>query len=88
MTQTSKPAPIIEEPTEATEAGEQMLTTGVRPITIRDRLTILALRPMAPRRNPNANQKPCDVGLFDEVKRNQIDMIDFLKSSPSTPTKP
>lgn len=88
MTQASKPASDLETLTEGTEAGEQMLAVGVRPITTRDRLTLMALRPMAPKRNPNANQKPCDVGLFDEVQRNQIDLIDFSKSSQSTTPNP
>lgn len=67
--------------TEATEAGEQMLAHGVQPVTVRDRLTLMASRPMQPTRNPHAGQKPCDLGLFDEVGRNQIDLIDFLKTT-------
>jgi len=63
---------------EHTEAGEQTLVSGVRPITLRDQLTVLADRPLQPRRNPNAQQKSCDVGLFDEVSRNQIDLLDYL----------
>jgi hypothetical protein len=74
--------------TEATEQGEQMLVAGVAPVTLRDRLTLMALRPMAPRRNPNASQKPCDHGLFDEVRRDQIDLIDFLNACPSTDLNP
>lgn len=76
-----KPAVALTEPT---EQGEQMLVAGVAPVTLRDRLTLMALRPMAPRRNPNASQKPCDHGLFDEVRRDQIDLIDFLNASPTT----
>jgi hypothetical protein len=41
----------------------------------------MALRPIAPKRNPNAQQTPCDLGLFDEVRRNQIDLVDFLNST-------
>ncbi|MCB1417913.1 MAG: hypothetical protein KDJ74_02470 [Notoacmeibacter sp.] len=74
--------------TEPTEQGEQMLVAGVAPVTIRDRLTLMALRPIAPRRNPNASQKPCDHGLFDEVRRDQIDLIDFLDACPSTNPTP
>ena len=70
--------------TEPTEQGEQMLVAGIAPVTLRDRLTVMALRPMAPRRNPNASQKPCDHGLFDEVRRDQIDLIDFLNACPTT----
>ena len=35
-----------------------------------------ASQPMAPKRNPNALQKPCDLGLFDMEGRRQIDWID------------
>ena len=80
-----KPAVLRTEPT---EQGEQMLVAGVEPVTMRDRLTLMALRPMAPRRNPNASQKPCDHGLFDEVRRDQIDLIDFLNASPTTNPDP
>ena len=47
--------------TEETDAGSQTLMRGVAPITIRDRLGVLAAAPMAPR----AAQKRCDVGLFE-----------------------
>lgn len=82
---TRQPAALQTEPT---EQGEQMLVAGVVPVTMRDRLTLMALRPMAPRRNPNASQKPCDHGLFDEVRRDQIDLIDFLNACPSTNPEP
>lgn len=80
-----KPAVALTEPT---EQGEQMLVAGVAPVTLHDRLTLMALRPMAPRRNRNASQKPCDHGLFDEVRRDQIDLIDFLNASPTTNSNP
>ncbi len=73
--------PVNEQATEATEAGDQMLVSGVRPVTVRSQLTVMATRPMLPRRNPNARQKPCDLGLFDEAARDQIDLIDFLNST-------
>jgi len=81
--------------TETTEQGEQLLVSGVRPITLVDRLTLRAAQPMTPKRNPNAQQKPCDVGLFDEVSRTQIDMLDLIRaveisaapSTQPTPTK-
>jgi hypothetical protein len=38
-----------------------MLIPGVRPITTRDRLTLLTDAPMRPR----AAQKPLDISLFD-----------------------
>ncbi|MER9159164.1 hypothetical protein [Mesorhizobium sp. M0778] len=57
--------------TEPTPQGEQMLIPGVRPITTRDRLTLLMDAPMCPR----AAQKPLDIGLFDEASRNQLDLF-------------
>jgi len=75
--------------TETTEQGEQLLVSGVRPITLRDRLTVLTAQPMAPKCNPNAQQKPCDVGLFDEVSRTQIDMLDLIRAAElSAPPSP
>lgn len=50
---------------EATAVGRQTLIDGVRPIKLRDRLTVMAARPMTPKRNPTAIQKPCSHGLFD-----------------------
>jgi len=67
--------------TETTEQGEQLLVSGVRPTTLRDRLAVRVAHPMAPKRNPNAQQKPCDVGLFDEVSRAQIDMLDLIRAA-------
>ncbi len=68
--------------TEATEQGEQILVDGVRPITLADRLAVLAEQPMRPKRNPTAIQKSCDHGLFDEVGRAQIDLLDLI--TPTT----
>lgn len=61
--------------TEETQAGTQTLMRGVAPITLRDRLTVLAAAPLAPR----AAQKSCDVGLFDLESRRQIDLVDELR---------
>ena len=33
---------------------------------------------MLPKKNPNAIQKSCDIGLFDEVGRAQIDLCDLI----------
>ena len=75
------PSPLESEPT---EIGEQTLVTGVRPVTLGDRLALRAAAPIAPKRNPDARQKPCDLGLFDEVGRAQTDLVDLLKAtSPS-----
>ncbi len=69
---------------EHTETGKQSLVSGVRPVTLRDQLTVMANRPPQPRRNPNSQQKPCDVGLFDDVKRSQIDLLDYLADQQSS----
>jgi len=64
--------------TEPTSIGEQLLVPGVRPVSLRARLQALAAAPLVPMRL----QKPCDVGLFDEVARNQLDLF----SAPSRKT--
>jgi len=66
---------------ETTEVGDQTLIDGVRPVTLRDRLAMLAAQSMTPRRNPTAPQKQCDHGLFDEVGRAQIDLCDLIAQS-------
>ncbi|PHS36023.1 MAG: hypothetical protein COA91_12575 [Robiginitomaculum sp.] len=63
---------------EQTEVGEQTLIDGVRPVTLGEKLTARTFHPMIPKRNPNAQQRPCDIGLFDEVGRAQIDLLDFI----------
>ncbi|WP_420346517.1 hypothetical protein [Pelagibius sp.] len=69
--------------TETTPEGEQIIAPGVKPITLCDRLAARAAQPIAPKRNPNAPQKPCDLGLFDKAARNQLDMLDFLRAADS-----
>ncbi|PHR60963.1 MAG: hypothetical protein COA43_04790 [Robiginitomaculum sp.] len=59
---------------EDTEVGEQTLINGVCPVTLGERLTARTFHPMTPKRNPSAEQKPCDLGLFDAVGRAQIDI--------------
>lgn len=70
---------------EETDAGTQMIMRGVTPITLRDRLTVLAAVPLAPR----AAQKNCNHGLFDLEARQQTDLIDDLRrlNRKSHPTK-
>ena len=63
-------------PTETTPEGEQIVAPGVKPITLKDRLDWRMRQPIAPKRNPDAAQKPCDLGLFDVEGRRQIDWID------------
>lgn len=70
-------APIPFE-TEATPLGQQTLVPGVRPVSMKARLEALAAHPMASDRL----QKPCDIGLFDEAARNQMDLF-----SAATPLK-
>ena len=72
---TSRP----ELPTETTPEGEQIVAPGVKPITLKDRLDWRMRQPIAPKRNPDAAQKPCDLGLFDVEGRRQIDWIDEMR---------
>ena len=57
--------------TELTPIGEQTLIPGVRRVSIYERLMVLAAQPLGPKKS----QKPCDLGLFDEVARNQLDLF-------------
>ncbi|MEQ1521183.1 MAG: hypothetical protein ABL936_07925 [Aestuariivirga sp.] len=57
--------------TEPTPIGEQTLIPGVRRVSIYERLMVLAAQPLGPKKS----QKPCDLGLFDEVARNQLDLF-------------
>lgn len=63
---------------EETDVGAQSLIDGVRPVSLGEKLTARTAHPMTPRRNPHAVQKPCDHGLFDEVGRAQIDLLDLI----------
>ena len=69
---------------ELTEVGSQSLIDGVRPVTLGEKLTARTAHPMTPKRNPNAGQKPCDHGLFDEVGRAQIDLLDLISTQTQT----
>jgi hypothetical protein len=69
-------APIPFE-TEATVQGQQVLVPGVRPVSMKVRLEVLAAHPLGCRRL----QKPCDIGLFDDVARNQMEL--FSANSPT-----
>jgi hypothetical protein len=73
-------APISFE-TEATSLGPQTLVPGVRPVSIKARLEALAAHPLGSDRL----QKPCDIGLFDVVARNQMDL--FSANSQPQPTE-
>jgi hypothetical protein len=63
-------APIPFE-TEATPIGPQALVPGVRPDSIKARLEALAAHPLGSDRL----QKPCDIGLFDDVAGKQMDLF-------------
>lgn len=75
--------------TEPTEDRKQHLIEGVRPVTQRDRLGVLAATPLTHgptlrqslSRTPTANSRPCDHGLFDEVSRAQTDLCDLIVST-------
>lgn len=56
---------------EDTEAGSQTLVPGVAPVTLGDRLTVLANAPLLPCKG----QRPADHGLFDTNARNQLEMF-------------
>ena len=63
---------------EPTDVGEQTLISGVAPVSLGAKLTARTAHPMLPKKNPNAIQKSCDIGLFDEVGRAQIDLCDLI----------
>ena len=69
MTQLSNLTPTLF--TEETQQGTQYLMCDVTPITQRQRLEALFHVPMMPRRR----QKPCNIGLFDEDSRRQIELF-------------
>jgi hypothetical protein len=74
----SAAAPIPFE-TEATSLGPQTLVPGVRPVSMKARLEALAAHPLVSQRL----QKPCDIGLFDDVARNQMDLFSASNPNPT-----
>ncbi|GMN04305.1 hypothetical protein [Erythrobacter sp. MTPC3] len=56
---------------EQTEAGAQTLVPGVAPVTLGERLGVLANAPLLPRKG----QRPANHGLFDMNARNQLEMF-------------
>lgn len=56
---------------ERTAAGQQSLISGVRPVTAREKIDVLAARPLR-----GGSQAPG--GLFDETVTRQTDIADFL----------
>ena len=69
---------------ESTDVGEQSLVDGVRPVTLGEKLTARTTHPMTPKRNASAVQRPCNHGLFDEVGRAQIDLLDLISNQNQT----
>ena len=63
--------PRIATETEWSECGEQTLIPGVRPVSLRERLTLQASAPLIPKKS----QKPLNIGLFDEDARNQLNLF-------------
>jgi hypothetical protein len=64
-------APAAGLQSEPTEAGEQTLVPGVRPISLRERLSMRAEAPL----QPTKLQRAMDIGLFDLAARNQLDLL-------------
>jgi hypothetical protein len=56
---------------EWSDCGEQTLIPGVRPVSLRERLTLQASAPLIPKKS----QKPLNIGLFDEDARNQLNLF-------------
>jgi len=56
---------------ENTPQGLQLMLGGVNPQSMKDKLDWLIAQPMQPRKQ----QKPCDIGLFDTERRNQLEMF-------------
>jgi hypothetical protein len=65
--------------TEATHLGPQTLVPGVRPVSMKTRLEALAAHPLVSQRL----QKPCDIGLFDDCSRNQMDLFSANNPNPT-----
>ena len=59
---------------ETTAIGPQYLVPGVKPRSVRDMLEWRMQMPMGPRRRA-AQQRPCNIGLFDEDARNQLSLF-------------
>lgn len=58
-----------------TDLGKQHLLPGVSPVSRRAKLQVLAAMPLS----PHCRQYPCDIGLFDEVARAQLDLFIHFK---------
>ncbi len=56
---------------ETIACGLQSLIPGVGPVKMIDRLKLLLLSPIRPKKQ----QKPINIGLFDETSRNQLELF-------------
>lgn len=54
-----------------------------KPPTDKERLEYEASLPFSERKGRFAKAKPLSVGLFDEVKRDQLDIMDWLRKEGS-----
>ena len=54
----------------AASEADQMMITGVKPVSLGERLTWAAQQPMQPKRA----QRPLDIGFWDPM-RNQLEMF-------------
>ena len=63
--------PLIALEAEWSDCGVQTLIPGVRPVSLRERLTLQASAPLIPKKS----QKPLNIGLFDEDARNQLNLF-------------
>ena len=61
--------------TEQPDLGEQYLLPGIKPVPLRGRPQLLADMP----RTPHCQQRPCDIRLFDEPARTQLDLFSHTK---------
>lgn len=56
---------------EDTPQGRQIVLPGVPAVSVRQRLELRVAEPMRPKKH----QKPCDIGLFDEAARRQLNLF-------------
>ncbi len=80
--QTGKPVKTSILNSEAIESGIQYLMPDIAPITQNDRIAQKCSAPMM----ANCEQHPCDIGLFDIIQHNQIDLLDYLRTEHHSPT--
>lgn len=65
--------------TEATPAGEQIVTPGYAPPSAQERVQLLASLPYSQRKSRAEKARPMDRGLFDVEGRTQLDWLDMIE---------